>query len=92
MYNFDTKEYYMLLLYNFSMNSVVPRTSKLVIVCNVEVIFMWESHVILISNSLVTSLLTMNTETSLSMLTSFLKNVFSFYDMIVNITLRLMGP
>lgn len=71
MYNFDTKEYYMLLLYNFSMNSVVPRTSKLVIVCNVEVIFMWESHVILISNSLVTSLLTMNTETSLSMLTSF---------------------
>lgn len=92
MYNFDTKEYYMLLLYNFFMNSVVPRASKLVIVRNVEVIFMWESHVILISNSLVTSLLTMNTETSLSMLTSFLKNVFSFYDMIVNITLRLMGP
>lgn len=71
MYNFDTKEYYMLLLYNFFMNSVVPRASKLVIVRNVEVIFMWESHVILISNSLVTSLLTMNTETSLSMLTSF---------------------
>lgn len=37
-YNYDRKEYYILLLYNFSTNSVVPRASKLVIARNVEVI------------------------------------------------------